>query len=213
MKGAVCTSCAHQISKSDGAKLLRMEAALEEKLKKLDTAVEKRAISKVMQDDQAQSLLRMIGDQPDGLVGPQHWLCDRLWEHLETWYKQTGRRKDQRKMLMLRVDYQRKGYQGLSGTLAWTLEREASTLLTHLGMGSGSRTPPEALDSETEKELVSRIVPICQESMQILRLMFGSEHEHFTSVKDKFEEALVFLKEREESGGLARKPSKSKAAR
>lgn len=24
----------------------------------------------------------------DGVVGPQHWLCDRLWEHLESWNKQ-----------------------------------------------------------------------------------------------------------------------------
>lgn len=28
--------------------------------------------------------------QGDGAVGPQHWLCDRLWEHLEGWNKQAS---------------------------------------------------------------------------------------------------------------------------
>merc|ERR1712129_29459 len=116
-------------------------------------------------------------------------LCSRAWEFLEKWYKAIDRREDQRRMLELRVDYQQKSYPGLSGTLAWTLEMQGVAILRHVGYGSKMAEP----DRQFEDSLVQQVEPIFEESLRILRLMFGSDHEYFTSVDAKFTNAKRYL--------------------
>ncbi|CAE7458854.1 unnamed protein product [Symbiodinium sp. KB8] len=193
LQGTACRECKAKVSAADAKRLLRAEELLEAELKKLDAAVEeRRSIHKVLKENDVQRLLSMIGDHEGGLVGPQHWLCDRLWEHLQNWSKQAGKWSDELRYLDLRTDYQRKAYfPGPSGTLAWTLEHQADRLLEMLGHGS----PTKKVDApqDVRQKLGNRLVPIYQESGAILKLMFGAHHEYFRAVENKITTSKAFV--------------------
>lgn len=187
LQGAVCRECQTIVSAADARRLLKEEEALEEQIKKLDTAGEKRGIAKVLNPDLEKRLLSMVGDSEAGCVGPQHWLCERLWEHLESWHKQAGRWEKELQMLNNRTNYQRNAYQpGPSGTLAWTLEHQADRMVELLEQGD--------LPAKAQQELANRVLPILEESATILRLMFGADHEYHTSVHNKKEKAASLRK-------------------
>mmetsp|Transcript_74218 Transcript_74218/g.133794 ORF Transcript_74218/g.133794 Transcript_74218/m.133794 type:complete len:496 (-) Transcript_74218:61-1548(-) len=196
LEGVKCVECGFKVGAADAKRMLEAEAALDEQLKKLETAIEKKPISKVLKDAEVKTLLSFVGDQEAGAVGPQHWLCDKLWEQLETWYRTLGasRREEERRMMELRVNYQRKCYfPGPSGTLAWTLEHQADTLLEHLGHGKGASKSP-IQDEATKKKVQAQVFPAFEESMRILELMFGNEHEYFLTVEKKYKSAQLFTK-------------------
>lgn len=194
LQGVACKKCSAKVTAAEAKKMLETEESLEAELKKLDAALEERkAYTKVLKEADAKRLLALISSlEGDGVVGPQHWLCDRLWEHLESWNKQAGRWQDELHFLDLRTDYQRKAYfPGPSGTLAWTLERQADRMLEMLGHGPRSKQVQASL--EVRRQMGSRLVPILQESSNILRLMFGSEHEYYLAVQNKIKIAKAFV--------------------
>lgn len=192
LRGVACTVCGNLVDQKEGKRLLQAEANLEAKLKKLDEQCEEVTISDVMDEDRAQSLLKLVAQGASGPVGPQHWLCDRLWGHLEDWYKARNQRVEQRRMLELRVRYQRVAYSGLSAALAWTLERQGDMLLRHLGFGAKKL----ASDAPHEEAIAAQILPIFEDSGRILRLMFGTDQEHYMSVAKKLDVAKAFLERR-----------------
>merc|ERR1712003_380619 len=98
-------------------------------------------------------------------------------------------------MIQFQVDYQRKAYPGLSATLAWTLEEQADVLMRHIGFGSKML----ASDRAVESELVAQIIPIFDEAMAILELMFGNESDHYRQVEKKRRLAQAYM---EKSGKL-----------
>merc|ERR1712232_1118379 len=106
LDGVTCQACGVEVDDSEGARLLEVEAKIETKLAKLEA----RKYFEMFNEDRAKSLLKELGP-----VGPQHY---HIWEHLQRWYATEDRREDQRRMLELRVRYQRKAYSGLSGALA-----------------------------------------------------------------------------------------------
>jgi len=189
--GVSCAACGAAADCNESERLLSAETQLQAKLDKLDEQVAERGY-KVMEQDRVQSLLKLVANGKAGPVGPQHWLADRLWEHLQEWYDQEGRREDARQMLRLRAAYQRRAYPGLSAALAWTLEKQADVFMRHLGFGA------KMLDSDAplEEELVEEVGPIFEESMRILGLMFGKDHEHFVQVERKHRMALAFFQKR-----------------
>merc|ERR1712098_785340 len=108
-----------------------------------------------------------------------------MGEHVEEWYRRNGRWEDATRMIELRVDYQRKVYTDPIGTLAWTLESLADMLLQRLGFDAKPNTAlqtSDVTDVAKQEDIAGKVTPVLEESMRILRLMFGCDHEHFTSV-------------------------------
>ncbi|CAK0890177.1 unnamed protein product, partial [Prorocentrum cordatum] len=103
---------------------------------------------------------------------------------------------EQRRLQKLRVDYQRKAYPGLSGTLAWTLEEQADTLLRHLGFGAKMLQS----DGEHGGDMAAQVKPALEESLRIFRLMFGKDDENSTKVQKKLHLAEQFLAKRASQG-------------
>eukprot|EP00928_Gymnodinium_smaydae_P034324 TRINITY_DN24352_c0_g7_i1.p1 TRINITY_DN24352_c0_g7~~TRINITY_DN24352_c0_g7_i1.p1 ORF type:complete len:495 (-),score=84.47 TRINITY_DN24352_c0_g7_i1:262-1746(-) len=190
--GMTCVECGEIMDFEKSDRLLDAERILGKKLDELDKKLEKSRIDKVMTEAQAQTLLKLLGDSESGVVGPQHWFCDRVWERLQSWYESEDRREESRRMQELRVEYHRKAYDGLSGALAWTLEAKGDMLLRHLGFG----LPKKASDAQFEEEMAAQVEPTLEESRRILGLMFGFEHENCTTVDRKLEVAKKFLKTR-----------------
>ena len=48
-------------------------------------------------------LQEMVGDRATGVVGPQHWLCERLWALLIPWLDSHGRSSEALQLLESRV--------------------------------------------------------------------------------------------------------------
>merc|ERR1712232_473984 len=108
-------------------------------------------------------------------------------------YDHQSRRHEQRQMIKHRVKYQQEAYPGLSGALAWTLEQYGETLLKHLGCGTSEML--EA-DKEHELEIEVQVLPVLEQSLEMLEMMFGKGHEHHVSVENKYRKALDFLEKR-----------------
>jgi len=132
-----------------------------------------------------------VGDSTTGVVGPQHWLCERLWAHMCDYYEGANAFGEAQQMMKKRGEYQKHAYRspadpetGLSGALAWSLESQGDMLLrfAHVDLG---KTKPSEVKAGVKKKLQKEVPEIYQASMGILRLMFGEEHEYFTAVKTK----------------------------
>jgi len=120
----------------------------------------------------------------------QHFLVDNAWEQLSDCYLKQCQFRDQRRVLELRCEFFKQAYPGLSGSHAWSLEAlgdtlriaapTANQLAAAKKRGRSSVTP---IAAEREKALQSYT-----ESIRILRLMFGEDHEYVVSVVDKMKE-------------------------
>eukprot|EP00928_Gymnodinium_smaydae_P013258 TRINITY_DN14855_c0_g1_i1.p1 TRINITY_DN14855_c0_g1~~TRINITY_DN14855_c0_g1_i1.p1 ORF type:complete len:479 (+),score=81.52 TRINITY_DN14855_c0_g1_i1:65-1501(+) len=179
-----CTNCGSKVSETESKRLLKMEHNLKIMLDEVEGLGGK---AKSREKD----LLRYISDDKErGGIGPQHWLYDRVWENLEKLYTLLGRHEEARAALSHRITYQRKAYTDPNGTLAWTLEAQATLLLQHLGLRSSagmrsSTTPAPPLDSQTRADIKAQIMPALEEACQILKLMFGNRHEYYSAVVER----------------------------
>lgn len=191
LSSASCGQCSAAVG-DEARRLLKAEEDLANRLKLLDEQVEKRSVSKVLKEHDVQYMLRLVGDSASGSVGPQHWLCDRLWAHLADWYDDTGRPEDACRMFRLRVEYQRQCYKSLHGELAWTLEAQADVLLRQAGLMPGSQRLP-GLDDAAVKRLAEHASKLFEEGVQVLRLMFGSTHSYFKSLERKQDRLSEYL--------------------
>lgn len=214
LSGAACPSCGKAVGHFE-KRLLEAESWLSKRVKLLGNRCNKTGINHVLKEPEAQQLLRVVGDSETGSIGPQHWLCDTVWALLADWYEQTGREEDARRMMRLRVAYQRDAYVGLNGQLGWTLEAQAGMLLQHLGLEPGHRSPHD-LDEESVKCIAAQALPMFDEAVRILRTMFGDRHEYFRSADNKRrrlcdllngEKLPPLLRKRRNSKGVAVAPA------
>jgi len=96
LRGVACVHCGTLVDSKEAKRLLRAEANLESKINELDEQLESKSIVEVMHESHAENSLRMIRRGVSGPVGPQHWLCERLWKHLESWCRAKNKRVDHR---------------------------------------------------------------------------------------------------------------------
>jgi len=181
---ASCRKCNATVGTEDGKRLLDAEMQLQKRLNSLDDQSEKKAIGKMLKEAEVQHMMRLMGDSEGGSVGPQHWLCDRLWVQLAEWYDQTGREADACRMLRLHVDYQRRAYTSLHGELAWALESLADMLLRHAGLAQGSMRLP-GLDDASVRRIARQALKHLEEASGILKLMFGDTHSYYIALDKK----------------------------
>lgn len=116
LRGVLCSECGKAVTRVRGVKLLQHEVDLEQEITAMEEAVDQQKMKTGEAVQEAERLLENVGDREDGLIGPQHWLCDKLWRHLEDWYNQMGRYEDSFKTKKLRSNYKQRAYPGLPGT-------------------------------------------------------------------------------------------------
>jgi len=188
-----CRFCGVKVAQSEAEALLKEEKWLHDQLDDWDRKVEKKQyIAKFLQESMVLDVVRRV----EKMIGPQHWLCDRFWSHLSDWNDGMKLHEQAQSMMDKRVDYQRTAYPGLSGTLAWTLESQADMILRHAGF-KGDSAKKTMHDERVKASLLGaapKIFKIYEASMRILRLMFGQEHEYFTSVADKYKDVKEAVK-------------------
>jgi len=193
LDGVKCRECGKLVDSSEAERLLEAEDELETIVQEIDEEIKAGGVyAKVMQTQRNKEFLTRYshpGKPQDAPVGPQHWLCDRLYEHFEKYYNLENCREDQRRYCDLRIEFQRNAYPGLSGALAWTLEEKGDTLLRHLGFGAKMIES----DKQFESDLQKQVEPSFKEAMEILCLMFGDEHEYYTIVETKLKNARKYF--------------------
>merc|ERR1719296_361957 len=80
------------------------------------------------------------------------------------------------------MELQKQSFPHLSGTRAWTCKSYVDLILRH----NGAKTNPVQIPDERAARAISMVAPQkYAESLDILRLLFGKEHEHYTTVDDK----------------------------
>jgi len=160
--GAVCSSCSHALTKAEAGKL----AALEKKLKDLVddySKEEPKAIAMLQKDEQ-------FIDQHF----VQHVLADLAWEQLCSKYVEKRLVQDQLRLLRRRCEFHKAAYKGLSGAHAWALEALGDCLRSVAKKG--------AVGAEDNLKVARQKY---SEANNILRLMFGEDHEYVTDIDDK----------------------------
>lgn len=120
-------------------------------------------------------------------VFSQHYLADMFWEQAADFYAKNGAYSEQRRVLQSRCAFHKASYPGLSGTHAWSLE----------ALGDVQRypaPPPSSASAKAKGQAraapgVKADMPAAEksyvESLRILKLMFGEDHEYVVSVADK----------------------------
>lgn len=189
---AVCKECGTVVGCEHEERLLAAEAELALLIKKarcqgafsLTGFFPDEELRYIQQHQTIQQMLRLVGDAASGAVGPQHWLCDELWDLLADVYQLSARGEDACRMLRLRVLFQREGYNGLHGNLAWTLERQADLLLRQAGLKGTSERQP-GLDNRAVRQIAIEARKSLMEGARILKLMFGDQHCYFTRLDRK----------------------------
>lgn len=183
LEASECTFC-NEVVGTASERLLAAETWLAKRVKELTKRNEKVPLEKLIKESDAQLLLRVMGDSETGSIGPQHWLCDAVWGLLAEWYDETGRDEDARRLIRLRLEYQRSAYPGLNGQLGWTLEGQADMLLRHLGLEPGHKRPADLTPADV-KRIASQATDMYSEAANIMRKMFGEKHQYFTCADNK----------------------------
>lgn len=159
LNGAECGSCGHKLSAADAEEL----ATKEQKWREVIDAI---SVKKYVLDDQKARTYESELTE----IFSQHVLQDLMWEQIAAYYDAAKKPMSRLRILELRRGFNAKAYDGLSGAHAWLLDSYGDSLL------AGTTITPE--DRE-------HAVSLYTESLGILTLMFGSEHEYTTQVQDK----------------------------
>lgn len=190
LAGVVCSECRRATTEAEAAELLQEEKGLEQKLETFERRMERNGKGK------HSALLSPLEDAVTRAERSlsQHWQMDKSWQMLADVYDRNEQPEDAEALVRKRIGFQEGAYPGLSGARAWTLEAYADMLLRHSG---ASVDPKIQVPSESAaRRLVTVVPPVYTESLKILGLMFGEQHEYYTSVSRKakeFEQELVRL--------------------
>lgn len=111
LKGVNCLSCGKSVTAARAQDLMVAEAALQAWLQELDDCEENgQAISDVMKASELERWLETIDDEREALLGPQHWLCDKLWRFAISFYTDEEQWDDVEKMQSSRAWYRAQAY-------------------------------------------------------------------------------------------------------
>eukprot|EP00933_Yihiella_yeosuensis_P062098 TRINITY_DN65025_c0_g1_i1.p1 TRINITY_DN65025_c0_g1~~TRINITY_DN65025_c0_g1_i1.p1 ORF type:complete len:517 (-),score=69.58 TRINITY_DN65025_c0_g1_i1:245-1795(-) len=204
LKRIDCVECGHAVGKHASG-LLQAEQDLKVLMDKIDEEREtsNRKIDQILTEVDVDTLLSFVGDCESGAVGPQHWLCDRLWKYSARWMLRYGRQTEALRFFQNRVDYHNRVFPWPNASTAWALERQAALLMKHFGLSATmteSSPLSPALGEAALERVEARVVWTLKEALQILLVMFGPKHKCALRVKRKLRRL------QEEGYGEAAKP-------
>lgn len=112
LRGLLCTSCGVAVNATRAAELIAAEEALQLRLAELDTECQDngRDVVDVMLAQEMERLLQMIEDDDEAVLGPQHWLCDKLWRYAIDFFTDKEMLDTVDKLQRLRTEYRSKAY-------------------------------------------------------------------------------------------------------
>jgi hypothetical protein len=171
-----CNKCGHTLTAKQSEGLAELENRLSQQIERgLDEAT---PVHEVQQKEKWMESLFS-----------QHFLVDSLWEQLAEYYVKNNLNIEQRRILHKRCEHQKNVYPGLSGSHAWSLEAYADALRTAPRQSAPTKKkggvwmPVVKAEPELAKQKYL-------DSIKVLRLMFGEDHEYVTSVDDKLKELI-----------------------
>lgn len=183
LAGAACTRCSRSTSRREADDFLRQERRLLLLLRRWERESPRGRLREEVADNFAKSLDRVFA---------QHVVAERVRGHLAAVYDGLQCLQRAEELVEQRAAFQRAGFPGCSGALAWTLESLADLRLLHIGMRTGDlltkARSPAVLRPLLNDELARRaaaVLPLYQQALVALKMLFGDDHEYFTSVARK----------------------------
>jgi len=195
--GCACTKCGHKVTARQAEELAKVENELKQHVENYKDEDSRTAQTLTLKE--AQNIEQIIEAS-----FPQHAIADTAWERLAEWYECSNYPAEQRRILAHRCDFHAAAYPGLSGTRAWSLETRGDAIRCDSGRasqnGSAARRTKGRVSASLVKAEPAEAARCYQESLRILRLMFGEEHEYVTSVDHKLKGLLSALEAEDEKG-------------
>mmetsp|Transcript_141490 Transcript_141490/g.452315 ORF Transcript_141490/g.452315 Transcript_141490/m.452315 type:complete len:460 (+) Transcript_141490:98-1477(+) len=165
--GSTCSECGEAMTRPEATKL----AALEKKLQEL--------VDEYTESDKDPPQRKLELDE--AFVDEhfrQHVLADLFFEQLCTAYGSKKKYGEQRRLLERRCAFHKAAYPGLSGAHAWACEALGDC---HRALSAQNANGKKASFADAQR--------CYHEALEVLRLMFGPDHEYVTDVESK--EALL----------------------
>lgn len=190
LRCSICQRCCGDYA----AGLLDTEKYMRQRLQSVDEA----SFLQLAEGDVRQ-LQEMMGDQAGGALGPQHWLCERLWSLVVPWLDAKGRSSEALQMLEGRVSCQREMFPWPNATRAWTMQKYCRLLLRHYKSTSQEkgRLP---VKKDAPRRMLARALTLQEEALRLLTLLFGDEHRYAARAKKKLRR-LKTLADKARPGG------------
>eukprot|EP00913_Durusdinium_trenchii_P014998 g14068.t1 len=160
-----------------------------------------------LSEEDVRQLQEMLGDRASGALGPQHWLCERLWTLLVPWLDAHGSSTEALQVLESRVGCQSAMFPWPNATRAWTMQKYCRLLLRHYKATSQDspnddrRARPEDAHASgcqekgklvkklsaaaPNRRLLARAVTLQEEALRLLTLLFGEGHRYATRAGKK----------------------------
>lgn len=184
LAGAACSRCARPVGADEAAAKLAEERWLRKTIRSWEAESPRGKLGKA----KAMELERRI----HATFG-QHVAADRGYGHLAAVYEGLGHWRGAERLLDRRVSFERAAYPGPCGAHAWTLEAAGDMTLREHGVELRGllRRPQRVsalqplLNSEIAERVASRALPRYVQAAEVLRLLFGQEHEYYTEVAAK----------------------------
>eukprot|EP00929_Paragymnodinium_shiwhaense_P009271 TRINITY_DN113379_c0_g1_i1.p1 TRINITY_DN113379_c0_g1~~TRINITY_DN113379_c0_g1_i1.p1 ORF type:complete len:466 (+),score=85.66 TRINITY_DN113379_c0_g1_i1:140-1537(+) len=165
--GCSCEKCGHKLTAKQAKGFSDKECSLHNEVKELSDKPSGMTLARAR---------AMESDLKETFT--QHVLADLACEQLADFYSSSNYRVDQRRILQRRREFHNLAYPGLSGAHAWTLEAFGDAMLI---AGKGAQgTKPESVPVDKPEA-----AKLYTESLHILTLMFGKDHEYVTHVEEK----------------------------
>jgi len=176
--GRKCNSCPHIVTQKQAEAIAESENQLK---KFLDDDVLKRVTPQTSPADPVQEKERWMES-----IFSQHCLADLMWEALADWYAKHGLYTEQRRVLRSRCNFHQAAYPGLSGSHGWSLEALGDALHKSYGSRPSDNDKRKKGQAVTVVKADREQAEKCyEESFEVLRLMFGAEHEYAAVVANK----------------------------
>jgi len=181
----VCNACGAPTDQHEAQRLTKEEAALKRQVEDIS----ERARGSLRGGSLALSLVELQAAEAQAdAIFVQHASMDLLWEQLSDCYARRGNVADQRRLLRRRCDFHHEAYEGLNGAHAWALEALADAML-QTGTQSGTSGKRDSRTWPDPREALR----LYDEAFQMLKLMFGLDHEYVTQVERKCQSAKKLL--------------------
>lgn len=171
---AVCGWCSHALTSSEAAALNRQEKALAKIVESWDAGIGPTEEDVKQTDEFLQNCFA------------QHSVADKARDHLAKFYSAHRQRPAHIQALLDRTSFHAAAYPGLSAARGWSLENYGDAVAAFV-----TRSSPPKAEGTAKLQMALRAYV---ESLRILQLMFGEEHEYAVKVRKKIDRTKAGLK-------------------
>lgn len=180
----MCPSCGFLPTGEQAQQMMAQEAKIEELVREWDRKAPRAGPEVYLTVDAASRLQATLG----GLLSARHWLSDKVRRQLISYYDAVGRLDLAVPLAQQAVQHVAGAWPGFTAIHAWSLEAQGDLelrLARFPRVSSSEVVAPESLGRTDFAEITSKVAPLYREAAEVLKVLFGEDHEFCVSMRTK----------------------------